>query len=126
MTISILGVESAIKSYEARSFNRFLNERNADEDISEGDEWKRQLKDSKGEIPPPPFTITRTWFKPQDILNITESYSLEALFENPDNPKLDVLTVDLKDGISLILLETFEELEKKIEEWINHFNKKQK
>lgn len=112
-----LGIECLLKTYEARSFSKFLKERGDDEEINEGDEWKLNLKENDGEVPPPPFKLVKTWFKPEDMLNITESYSLESLYDNQENPKLDMLTIDLKEGISLNVVETIKTLEKKLKEW---------
>lgn len=106
-------LELEVRTYIGKEYKDYL--RSQQEDLPEGDEWKRDLEEAK--VGAPKAYPSRILINPDKFLSAIETYSIEELANNPDNPTYDAVDVCLEDGLQLSVVGTLDEF---IDKWNQH------
>lgn len=107
-------LELLARTYTGKSYKDWLD---SQKEAQEGDEWKQY------DTPPIPTTYpSRVWINPDKIILAIETYSIEEMYNNPDEPSFDTVDLYIEDEVNISIISTLEELNTKLEEFYNQSN----
>lgn len=102
-------LELKVRTYISRDYVDYFDKQ--DTELPEGDEWKKDLLETNTKVPK--TYPARILINPNKFLTAIETYSLEELHNNPDNPTFDTVDLCLEDGIQVQILGNLNEFQKK-------------
>lgn len=91
-------LELEARTYIGKEYRDYL--KSQEEDQEEGNEWKKDLFDKAV----PRVYPSRILVNPASIISAIESYSIEEMVTNPDNPTFDSVDLCLADGLQVSLV----------------------
>ena len=103
-------LELEIRTYLGKEYRDYLKSQEDDE-VQEGDEWKRDLGLDAKNVPR--AYPSRILIDPSKFIAAIETSSLEELAEHPDNPGLDSVDLCLEDGLQLSIIGNLDVFKKK-------------
>ncbi len=115
-------LELLTRTYIGKEFRQYINDTEPD-NLPEGDEWKATLKE---DIEAPKGHLTRMYINPGDIRSYSETFSLEEMHNNPENPALDSVEVTFHWGESLCFAISIEQFHKKLKAYYKKQVKEEK
>ena len=95
----------------SKDYNQYLDSQEDNEEYDASESWKKDLEDEESKVPPKSFPA-RVAIDAEQISAYVETYSLEALYNNKENPQFDSIDLILKDGLQITIIGTMEEFEK--------------
>lgn len=96
-------LELEARTYIGKEYRDFL--KSQEEDLEEGNEWKRDLLDRSA----PKAYPSRILINPAKFITAIESYSLEEMTNNPETPEFDSVDLCLEDGLQISIIGNMED-----------------
>jgi hypothetical protein len=104
-------IELEARTYLGKEYKAYFKSQEDSEE--EGNEWKKDIEE-----PMIPKTYpSRVFVDPKRIIMAIESYSLEEMANNPEDPHFDSVDLCLEDGIQLSIVGGLNDLQEKIDEY---------
>ena len=111
-------LELEVRTYIGKEYKDYLkSQQTQEEDLPEGDEWKRGLEEFQEKKTAPKAYPSRILINPAKFLTAIETYSIEEMANNPDNPQYDAVDVCLEDGLQISVVGTLDQF---VEKWNKH------
>lgn len=106
-------LEFKMRVYAEKDLNNYAKELKEAEEKAE--DYNMELDDS--DIPPPIYVIGRIKIRPSNIKYYIETFSIEEKIVNPVSPSLDNTSVTMDGGEEFTFDLSYDEFEKKLEEF---------
>lgn len=121
-------IELNTKTYMSKDFKEFMDKSGFDGSnesmYNEGDEWKRKVAELESQdVELPKYHIVKVYIDPTKIVAYFESFSMEEAYLNPENPKKDMVDIQMLDGVQVSAICSIEEFNKKLQEYYKRINK---
>jgi len=94
-TMRLLELEA--RTYIGKEYRDYLRAQEVDKE--EGNEWKKDLYENRV----PRVYPCRIMVNPKSVISAIESYSIEEMVTNPENPRFDSVDLCLEDGLQISL-----------------------
>lgn len=102
-------LELEVRTYIGKDYKNYMQSQQ--EDLPEGDEWKAEVEDFQVKVPK--AYPSRILINPAKFLSAIETYSIEEMANNPENPQYDAVDVCMEDGLQISVVGTLEEFQEK-------------
>lgn len=106
-------LEVEVRTYVGKDYKNYL--KSQQEDLPEGDEWKAEVDDYQVQVPK--VYPSRMLINPAKFLTAIETYSIEELATNPDDPQYDSVDICLEDGLQISVVGTLDQFK---DRWNKH------
>ncbi len=108
-------LELEARTYIGKEYRDYL--KSQEDAQEEGNEWKRDLGPSSA----PKAYPSRILVHPDRVIMAIESYSIEEMINNPEEPQFDSVDLCLEDGIQISLTGDLDDFSTK---WNEYFDNK--
>lgn len=109
-------LELEVRTYVGKEYKDYLKSQQQ-EDLPEGDEWKRDMEEFNAQKKAPKAYPSRILINPAKFLTAIETYSIEEMANNPYDPQYDAVDICLEDGLQISAVGTLDQF---IAKWNKH------
>lgn len=114
-------IQLITKTYIGKEFREYIDRSNPD-NLDESERWKKDLYENEEieEVKLPKAHTSRVMVDPDSILSMTETFSLEEMHRNKNNPRYDSVDIAMLDGLQISVVGTLDEIQEQLEEFYNN------